>query len=599
MAQWYIFENEVTVGPFEDGEMVRLASGGRLGAETPVRRGVDGAWTTWGVASSSGVAGEAELPSAEIISEQDGELKFACPGCRQRYRGAAAEYRGAELECGSCGIRFRVPAGVSPAAVPEEAPDLSEEIPEGEITCPHCWKSFPREFLMYISSHPALAGDPVAGEFEQRRFRPAVFNTVGQPLDAYGLPCTDMACPHCHLRIPAAIIDLPSHYFSIVGAPSSGKSYYLTALVHQLRRVLPESFGCSFFDVDPQLNAVIDSYESSIFMAVDPGRVATLPKTQQTGSDFSNQVLLNQVPTELPKPFVFELKSLTYGKAGTDANVIFYDNAGEHFQPGADVLVNPATQHLACSDGIIFLFDPLNDAVMRRICDPADPQLGSSFKVTDQTVLLAEMINRIRRHRNLSAAESCRIPLVIAVAKYDAWCDRFARRPREIETIVEDGDAPRARLALGRVLDISFSLREFLLEFVPGLVNTAESFFEQVYFVPVSNFGHPASRDEVSGGIGIIPGMLDPVWVEVPFLLLLAELGLLDTAWEAPPPPDPTFSVRLLDGVIVFKHPVTGRRLRVPRNYLGAVLELGAKRYAMPPRPPRGRSVSAARDLWQ
>ena len=110
MAQWYIFENEVTVGPFEDGEMVRLASGGRLGAETPVRRGVDGAWTTWGVASSSGVAGEAELPSAEIISEQDGELKFACPGCRQRYRGATAEYRGAELECGSCGIRFRVPA---------------------------------------------------------------------------------------------------------------------------------------------------------------------------------------------------------------------------------------------------------------------------------------------------------------------------------------------------------------------------------------------------------------------------------------------------------------------------------------------------------
>ena len=68
---------------------------------------------------------------------------------------------------------------------------------------------------MYISSHPSLVGDPVCGEHEQTRFFPVVFNSIGQPLDSEGMVCTDMACPHCHLRLPASIVDLNSpHWFT-------------------------------------------------------------------------------------------------------------------------------------------------------------------------------------------------------------------------------------------------------------------------------------------------------------------------------------------------------------------------------------------------
>ena len=56
--------------------------------------------------------------------------------------------------------------------------------------------------------------------------------------------------------------------------------------------------------------------------------------------------------------------------------MIFYDNSGEMFIPGRDEWVNQATFHLSHSSGIVFLFDPVNDASMRlALCDERDPQV--------------------------------------------------------------------------------------------------------------------------------------------------------------------------------------------------------------------------------
>lgn len=588
------------MGPCDVDAIRNLVKSGRLVGGTPVRAGRDGRWQPLEEYPELSLAAAGELPLAVEISRTGTEVKIGCPHCGQHYTFAPGERTSGPIVCVNCGGRFstapdgRAGASGTAAAMAPAAPD--DALGDGPISCPHCWRRFSPEQLLYIASHPALIGDPVAGEHEPLRFTPTVFNAVGQPLDARGAICTDMACPRCHQRIPATVMDLESRYFSIVGAPSSGKSYYLTSLVHALKRNLPRLLGRNFLDVDPLMNSVLGAYERTLFMSSEPDRITRLPKTEQIGVDFSNQVLLNQVPTDLPKPFVFQLSGPD-GAVNGSFNAVFYDNAGEHFQPGADVLSNPATRHLSCSDGLVFLFDPVNDSAMRSWCNPADPQLGQVEFVYDQAMLLAEMINRIRRHRNLSADRKCELPLVIAINKYDVWRDRFPGFASTESLLVPGDGKAEPGFDFDRMYSESFALRELLLEINPALVNAAESFFDRVVFLAVSSFGAIARRSE-DGFIGIVPSEIAPMGVEKPFLALLALLGVLPEADPgAAEKPDRSFSCSLQHGLIVFPHPADGHRVRLPMNYLGRILTIDGRRCAMPPAPAASRIFKDS-GLW-
>ena len=585
MAEWYYKKNGVSVGPFNEDDLLLLIRQGRVNGNSILR---DSSEFVWKTASDFPELApyflETEEDSsevaAEILSVGNTDFKFSCPVCHQNYTGAIALYEGQKIICRHCSAEIRIPTGItSPEAVPEILP---EEIPEGEILCPHCWKTFPRQYIMYISTHPSLIGDPVCGEHEQTRFFPVVFNSIGQPLDSEGMVCTDMACPHCHLRLPASIVDLNSLYFSIVGAPASGKSYFLTAFTHILRKILPESFGCSFMDIDPQMNSMLNSYEEMLFMSVSRDRFVALPKTQQIGEGFSNQIFMNGMAVDLPKPFIFEMKPLFSSGKEKHLNVIFYDNAGEHFQPGSDVVMNPATQHLSHSNGIIFTFDPTADASMRRECDRNDPQVAEALKITDQNVLLCEMISRLRRHANLRTDERYPVPCVVCVAKHDVWSSLLDRNLRELNPVRTNPDTLEGTLDTDLILDVSFGVRELLLKANPAIVNTAESFFEHVVYIPVSNFGTLATKN-ANGAIGIIPENIYPLWTEVPFLYLLCKLDLIQkTKPSASFRVQPMPGCRIVDNMLVFEHPETHHRVILPLEYCGACLTIAGKRYRLP-----------------
>lgn len=589
MENFYTYQDELVRGPFSREKLLHMIASGHIEEATPLSLGRDTPWRP--LAEYPELLEEAAAAKPPAAANK---IRFLCPYCGQPYQGDAA-WIGREIACRSCRRNFTAaaPGGTvqdvpapSPATMPksvESAPVPTGEIPEGDIICPHCWQKFDSEYLLYVAQHPTLIGDPVLGPNAKKRFAPSSFNALGQALDATGTPCTELACPRCHLSIPASVIEEPSRYFSIVGAPSSGKTYYLTALLYRLRQVLAAKFACSLLDVDPQLNAVLNSYENSIFWAARRDRVAILLKTELQGDAFFDTVLLDEIPVQLPKPFVFELRSQLPGKEDVrrGLNLVFYDNAGEHFQPGADKLENPGTRHLGCSDGIVFLFDPLNDAIMRADCDSGDPQLATDEHVYDQSILLAEMIGRIRKHRNLNSGEKCPIPLVIAVGKYDAWKNVFEKNIAALDPIEEKFDDLSARWNRNMVMDVSFALRELMLRYAPGLVHTAEAFFEEVTFVPFSSFGCLSKRSE-SGQPGVIPSEINPTWVEQPLLMLLGSTGLIE---EAPPPEAPAgsrFPVRVLENFMVFSHPRDRHKVRLPAHYGHTVLTIDGKPFALP-----------------
>src|SRR5258707_10412881 len=104
-------------------------------------------------------------------------------------------------------------------------------------TCPHCWSNFAPADGLWISSHPDLLGDPRLGPEQAQRFLPTRFNVDGNALDARGLVCHNLACPRCHLPVPRVMLETEPAFVSILGTPACGKSYYLTALTWESRRL--------------------------------------------------------------------------------------------------------------------------------------------------------------------------------------------------------------------------------------------------------------------------------------------------------------------------------------------------------------------------
>ena len=519
-------------------------------------------------------------------------ITIACPQCGQKYE-VNDDLRDCRVKCGICETRFQVEDAICPPPEPPLQDVSAETSPNREInhgpatwiTCPHCWQKFDFREINYISRHLDLIGDPILGADAQKRFLPVRFSPKGLAIDEKGMECPEMACPHCHLKIPESIVELPSSIFSIVGAPSSGKSYFLTSMLWQVRKCLPHYFEFNFGDVDSSSNAVLNTYESLLFMNAHPDQPVALPKTELQGSGYTNQITMNGFPVDLPKPFIFALTPMQgHPRYETDhkeleRNIILYDNAGEHFQPGHESVNNLATNHLAFSDGIIFVYDPLLDTRMQQYCNPSDPQYQQES--TNQLALFYEMVARVRKFSGLQSTERYRQPLIVAIAKFDVLQDKLEMKPGFEDYIYYDENKMEYSLDLQNVTNMSFLLREKLLQIAPEFVGAAEGFSETVYFVPVSSFGRSPLIMEHAGrqnddtrkqALGIVPQEIKPFWTEVPFLLHLYLHGLLAGTTHIPPDARPIEHYKFNANTITFAFPGVPYRYELPKLYCGTAL---------------------------
>lgn len=394
--------------------------------------------------------------------------------------------------------------------VSQGEPELIEPTRASGLICPVCWLEFDAGDLMHVAAHDSLRGDPVLGEDAPQRFLATRFNDRGQALDAFGLPCTEIACPHCRRVIPPAILDAPQHILSIVGDQSAGKSYYLTVLIKTLPATLFSHYGVVFQDADPTGNAPLNEMKKTLFSARTPEE-ARLAKTQLEGAMYERLPRYGRM-VALPKPFVFTMASTR--RADGSCSVIFYDNAGEHFQPGRDSADSPGAQHVASSSGIFFLFDPFNNPDFRkRLGKTPDPQMENPI-VDQQEVILAEMRARIRKLRRLPGNEKIEQPMAVLIGKCDVWLNLLG--PAPVENPLAD-----EKLNIEAIERNSNRVRALLLEICPTIVANAESISSQIRYFPVSSFGHPPVRVP-TGDVVPDPKHLQPFMVDVPPLWILS-----------------------------------------------------------------------------
>jgi len=458
----------------------------------------------------------------------------------------------------------------------------------GKIVCPHCWHVFQVEKILAIAQHTDLLGDPVLGDNAPQRFLPSRFTPDGRALDAYGVPCPDFACPQCHLVIPRTLTQKPPLFFSIIGAPASGKSYLLTAMTWELRRLMPREFGFAFGDADASSNAIVNEYERTLFMNADDEGWTTLEKTEMQGRMY-DRVRLHNMDVWLPRPLLFSLSpqpnhpQYTRSASQLTQTLVVYDNAGEAFQPDRDTAANPGTRHLARSNGMFFLFDPTKDPRFRAECQSGDPQTGDGAQVEQQEILLSEAISRVKRHSDSSLSQRLDRPLIVVVTKYDVWRSLLGyslpnpwRKLSSLATAALDLDAVGA---------VSFAVRQLLMRFCPQIVATAESFSSQVSYLPGSAIGHSPTafrrlvklpgkdKKEQKTFLLVRPRDIQPIWAPVPVVQMLAHFGLVPVLTHKRTEEHPKVkSLRLSGNSVIFNIPGTNRRLEAPSAYLGRLL---------------------------
>ena len=440
----------------------------------------------------------ADIPALAVGQSWPLELCAACPA------GLGTGFHLAQV----------LPVLVAP---PPAADGFVVSADKGDHFCPACWLRFDAGDVLSIATHESLSSDPVLGDGHMFRFYPTRFNDLGQAIDPGGLPAPELACPHCRRRLPPAYLDLPHRILSLIGAPGSGKSYFLAVLAQVLHDELFRDFGLVFKDGDPSGNILLNQMRTRLFSGATPAE-CMLDKTQLRGATYET-LRVHGRDLVLPRPFVYTLSDERAAPARHSA-VIFYDNAGEHFEPGREAGETQGAMHVVSSSGIFFLYDPTSNPRFRReLSAVPDPQLRQRQRADRQDSILAEMEVRVKKMLGLSPAEKIPVPVAILVGKCDVW--QSLLDAREFPSPVRNG-----RVDIEGIDASSAKVRALLADFCPGLVAHAESLSHDVRYFAVSSLGHsPVELEGADAGLlAPDPRRIAPIGVKAPAYWLLGKI---------------------------------------------------------------------------
>lgn len=416
------------------------------------------------------------------------------------------------------------------------------------VVCPHCWNEFHDDDAWFISRHPELRGDSViANPDEFRRFGPheVTVDRSGVVKDPNGLEMTDRACPRCHLQIPSEMLARRPYFVGIAGAPSAGKTYFLTSMLHTLGLQMSKAFKYNFFYCDSQDVRAFKEYDNALFRG-SANSDTNLPKTQVETN--TNIVNIDGMQVFLPKPFMFRLSpahdhaKVIANERVPDASFVFYDNAGETFDPDQGQhrqAQNRTTQHLKESSGIMFVYDMLQDGHVRdRLSGVTDPQVSFAAKDCAQEAILSNVIAQIRTFRGLSDRERIDVPLAVCVQKFDAWKSLLPSWATIDDSSIEHIESHGiSAFHVSEINRNSLFVRQLLEDVSPRFVSLAESTFSVVRYFPVSALGtSPKAANTASGqtpvSLTVRRGDIHPFRVADPLLWLLSRWKIVTPAYS-------------------------------------------------------------------
>lgn len=296
------------------------------------------------------------------------------------------------------------------------------------LTCPYCYREVnARQIRFRCSGRPGPQGachtaiDRVlAAQMGDHEAQYPSFEADGRRVRTVHKDCGsetyERLCPHCHSALPVHFGRSDGRLIALVGAKGSGKTVYMTVLLHELMYGVGRRFNASLLGGDEWTRAKFEeNYETPLYDRGELYDTTQSAKTMAAGS---------------ARPLVF---SVTVGANGTNrfpsrnrvnrTVLSFFDTAGEDLTDQRSVDQN--VRYLTSADGIILLLDPLQMRGARPLVD-AETVLPEPAGVKDSP---ANVLTRITQllHVGTGTKPGRRIntPIAVAFSKMDALWEAF------------------------------------------------------------------------------------------------------------------------------------------------------------------------------
>ncbi|MQA24018.1 MAG: hypothetical protein GEU94_00800 [Micromonosporaceae bacterium] len=390
------------------------------------------------------------------------------------------------------------------------------------ITCPYCFTMSPRRSVRFRCQGGAPGRgsgcppevDTVLADYLGSTVAatlPPVFDADGRRQRAECPACRQetfkRVCPACHNQLPAQYCETPGKIVALVGAKNSGKSTYISVLLHELEHRLGSELQTSLVACDDR---TIDRYQRDFAKPLF-GEHRLLPTTQSAA-------------TAIRWPMVYLLsrtRHKRFRRQDTSLTLVLFDTAGEDL--GRRDLVDLHLRYLTAADAIIFLVDPLElpgaAADTRAEARPADEHSPDANPLH----VLSRVTETLRSGHELRPGQRLKVPMAIALTKIDVLQPSLEQqsplhrpRPRTAELDADDREAVHEQ--------VRAMMHHWHTE---GLDNYLDHNYAEHAFFGLSALGGIPEGDSVG------PGGIRPYRVEDPLLWLLHRFGMLEASRSA------------------------------------------------------------------
>ncbi|MGW4232076.1 hypothetical protein ACWEF9_22730 [Streptomyces sp. NPDC004980] len=389
------------------------------------------------------------------------------------------------------------------------------------LTCPYCYENFaPREIRFRCNSRLSRTGKQCQNRRDEvldQRMGPRRSHDLGPDFAADGRKPTAVCpdcdgsttyriCPVCHSGLPVQFGMVDNRLIAMVGAKATGKTVYMTVLLHEMRNRVGEAFGAALTGLDDAtMRRYSSDYEDRLYRDNQ-----MFPGTQTASTS------LNRVD---PLVFRFGLRRRTlFGDRPQHSVLSFFDTAGEDFSSRESVELN--TRYLTGADGIVLLLDPLQMPGARDGALPGTPLPGAEGLDSPINVL-SRVTNLLLAPRSGRSAQKIDTPIAVVFSKMDAFWHLL-----EPSSPLRDYAPARGRFDVSDSLSVHEEVRRLLKDWdgVP-IDHLLDNHYSRYRYFGVSSLGRNPTSDA-----RVAPTGIQPYRVADPLLWLLSEFGSVPKA---------------------------------------------------------------------
>ncbi len=405
-------------------------------------------------------------------------------------------------------------------------------LPGAPAYCPYCYEEISRRQAWFrctggISPHGRRCGPEVdevlRGHTGYTGALPPSFAARGRPGSADCPQCeghtTIRICPVCHSRLPIHFGRVRSHLIVPVGGKESGKTVFMTVLIHELMHRTGQRLNAAIVGADDHTrHRFTTDYERPLYREADllgPTRAAGTHKKTPLVFRFTNE-------TGRPRGVNGQLARASGSGAAQHTLLSFFDTAGEDLTSQQSLEQNAG--YLAAANSIILLLDPLQMPGAQELARPgtqlptlAGPDQGPAAVLENITGLFLSVEGK-RPDQRISK------PLAIVFTKMDAFLHDL-KETSPLRRLPAHG----AHFDEHDSLHVHGEIQRLLTRWDGARIDRiASQNYSSYRYFGVSALGEaPTPGEESTKETRVSPRGIRPYRVTDPFLWLLAHYGII------------------------------------------------------------------------